>query len=172
MTGVQTCALPISPLLARHTVCARPHGSDVETWAVYSAAYGALDRWVTHGVKPATAERIQVSVKPSPGSLTIIRDGDGIALGGIRLPRVALPTGLNSGDNEPTLPADALNPACPIFGTHMPFAAANLKARYPSRLVYRRELKRIVDALVVRGFVLAADAPTLIRSADAAMAGR
>jgi Alpha/beta hydrolase domain len=41
--------------------CRNPGPSDVEVWAVFHAAYAALDRWVTEGVPPATADPIQVA---------------------------------------------------------------------------------------------------------------
>lgn len=146
--------------------CVRPYASDVETWAVYSAAYAALDRWVTKGVKPPTAVPIQVSAAPaSPELATIVRDNNGIAVGGIRLPRVVLPTALNTGENLPANTTDPASRFCVLFGTHIPFDAAKVKALYPSRAAYLREVKRVVDQLVRGGFILKADAPTLLRNA-------
>ncbi len=146
--------------------CVRPYASDVETWAVFSAAYAALDRWVTKNVQPPEALPIQVSAAPpSPEFATIVRDDQGFAVGGVRLPRVAVPTALNTGEN---LPANMTNPnaGCVLYGTHIPFDAAKLKALYPSSAAYVRHAKRVVDELVQRGFVLKADAPTLIRNAE------
>ena len=147
--------------------CKRPYPSDVETWVVYHAAYAALDRWVTEDVPPPVAERIQVSAAPpAPEFATIVRDNNGIALGGIHLPRAAVPTALNTGENLPADPTDPLNRFCTLYGTHIPFESARLKALYPSRAAYMHEVQRVIDDLVKRGFILIEDAPQLIRNAE------
>jgi hypothetical protein len=149
--------------------CAQPYPSDVETWAVYSAAYAALDRWVSKNVRPSTADPIRVSSAPPPPAFaTIVRDANGIAAGGIQLPRVAVPIAVNTGENHPADPADASSRFCILFGTRAPFDSAKLKALYPTRAAYLRAVKQVVNALVERGFVLEADAPTLIRNAETA----
>jgi hypothetical protein len=138
--------------------CARPYPSNVEVWAVYSAAYAALDNWVDRSVRPSSIQRINVSAAPpSPEFATIVRDVDGLATGGIRLPRVAVPRALNTGENQPA--------SCVLFGTHIPFDAAELKKRYPSEAAFDKQVRKVVEDLVQRGFVLKEDAPTLIRSA-------
>lgn len=147
--------------------CAHPVASEVENWAVYSAAYAALDRWVTQDAPPPTAERIQVSVAPpAPGRATIVRDRHGIAVGGIRLPRVAVPTALNTGENQPAAVGDPLSGFCILYGAHLPFDTAIRKTLYVSHTAYMSEVRRLVDELVKTGFVLTDDAPTLIRNAE------
>jgi hypothetical protein len=147
--------------------CVRPYASDVETWAVVSAAYHALDRWVTKSVTPPVGLPIEVSASPqSPQLAALVRDNNGVAVGGIRLPRVAVPTALNTGEN---IPANATNPAdsfCVLLGTHIPFEAQKLKTLYPTRTAYMGKVKRVVDELVQRGFVLKADALTLTGNAE------
>ena len=141
------------------TQCERPYPSDVEVWAVYSAAYAALDKWVARNVQPGTAERIAVSAAPPPPEFaTLVRNADGLATGGIRLPRIAMPTALNTGDNQPA--------SCVLFGTHIPFDAEKLKMRYPSRTTYDREVRKVVNDLVRRGLVLKEDGAILIRNAS------
>ncbi len=146
--------------------CVRPHASDVETWAVYSAAYAALDRWVTKSLNPPVVARLQVSAAPpAPEFATIDRDNNGLALGGIRLPRIVLPTALNTGENSLANTTNPVNAFCTLYGTHIPFEAGKLKTLYPSRTAYLREVKRVVGELVQRGFVLKEDAPRLISNA-------
>ena len=153
--------------------CVRPHPSDVEAWVVHSASYAALDRWVTKNVPPSAAERINVSAAPTPpGAPTIIRDDKGFAVGGIRLPRVAVPTALNTGENLPANTTLPENNFCHLYGTHIPFDAATLRTLYQTREAYLREVKRVVEELVKKGFVLEHDAPTLIRNAETADLGR
>ena len=135
--------------------CVRPHPSDVEAWVVHSASYAALDRWVTENVPPSAAERINVSAAPTtpPGAPTIIRDDKGFAVGGIRLPRVAVPTALNTGENLPANTTLPENNFCYLYGTHIPFDAATLRTLYQTREAYLREVKRVVEELVKKGFV-------------------
>ena len=153
----------IGPVLpAADRLCERPHPSAVESWVVHRAAYAALDRWVTSGVAPAVAERIHVTEGERP---TIVRDKNGIALGGIRLPRVAVPTALNSGENQPGN-ASPENAFCPLYGAHIPFDAETVKSLYPTRAAYTREVKEVTDRLVRQGFVLDEDAAMLIADAE------
>ena len=137
--------------------CANPYPSNVEAWAVYSAAYAALDKWVERNVRPSAVARINVSAAPPPPAFaTIVRDAGGFATGGIRLPRVAVPRALNTGENQPA--------SCVLFGTHIPFNADELRKRYPSQAAFDREVRKVVDELVRRGFVLKEDGATLIRN--------
>ena len=153
-------AAPLPPIQ-----CVRPYPSVVETWVVHTAAYAALDRWVTSNVRPRATARIQTSAAPGSQVQTIERDNHGIALGGIRLPRIALPTALDTGENQAanTMPQNGL---CNLVGTHIPFEAAALKALYPTRAAYMRGVRRVIDELVEQSVVLKEDAATLIRSAE------
>ena len=99
--------------------CRNPGPSDVEVWAVFDAAYAALDRWVTDGVPPAHADPIEVSSLGPP--VTLVRDANGIALGGIRLPKVTVPVALNNGSNGPASLTNPLSVFCVLYGTHAPF---------------------------------------------------
>jgi Alpha/beta hydrolase domain len=145
--------------------CTHPYAANVQTWAVFSAAYAALDRWVAHGIAPSPADLIQVTAAPKPpATATIARDTRGIGLGGIRLPRVAVATALNTGENAPT---DSARPgSCTLVGTHVPFDATTMRSLYPSRDAYMRDARRVVDELVRQQFVLADDAAERIRDAE------
>jgi glyoxylate utilization-related uncharacterized protein len=157
------------PMLAHEARCTRPPGAAVESWAVYSAAYAALDRWVADDVPPPIAVPIEVSsAVPMPQLSTLVRDASGIARGGIRLPAVAVPTAMHTGENQPGTPANDFSPFCTLFGGTVPFDTATVKAMYKSAELYRREVRRVVDALVKGRFVLADDRPTLVRNAEAA----
>jgi hypothetical protein len=107
--------------------CRNPGPSDVEVSAVFDAAYAALDRWVTEGVPPATADPIHVSSLGPP--VTVVRDADGIAFGGIRLAKVRVPVALDNGVNGPASLTNPLSVFCVLYGTHAPFDAAKLASR-------------------------------------------
>jgi hypothetical protein len=68
---------------------------------VAKAALRRLDQWVRTGEPPPQAPRLDVSSGEPP---EILRDADGIALGGIRTPPVDLPVGCSpaSRDRSPT----------------------------------------------------------------------
>ena len=155
---------PVMPVSERQ--CARPHPSLVEGWVIHRAAYAALDRWVTNDVMPTVDERIQIGAPVGKdGSATVARDKNGIAIGGVRLPRVAVPTALNSGEN---LPANAApeNAFCRLYGAHLPFDPAVVKSLYQTQTAYMREVNTVVDRLVSRGFVLKDDAALLVSNAE------
>jgi hypothetical protein len=155
-----------SPLTSAQ--CVHPYPSPVESWVVHTAAYAALDRWVTRNVRPSVTPRIQTAPVVGSPLHTVLRDNHGIALGGIRLPRVSLPTAMSTGDNQPASPAPE-NGVCGLFGTHVPFDAVTLKTLYPTRAAYVRDVRRVVDDLVKFNVVLKEDAAMLIRRAEASI---
>jgi hypothetical protein len=153
--------------------CTNPGPSDVEDWAVFHAAYSALDRWVGAGKTPATVAPIQVT-GPNPaltGTWTIVRDANGFATGGIRLPKVAEPVALNNGENLPASLANPLNTFCVLYGTHRPYDAAKLTALYGSQSAYVSKVTQTVDGLVQQGLLLRADGDTLLQSARSSSFG-
>lgn len=147
--------------------CRNPGPSDVEVWAVFDAAYAALDRWVAGGIAPPSAEPMDVASLGPP--VTLVRDEHGITLGGIRLPKVTVPVALNNGINGPASLTNPLSAFCVLYGTHAPFDAATLASLYPSHGSYVSKVARAVDALVGQGFLLREDAQTLLT--DAAQSG-
>jgi len=150
--------------------CRNPGPSDVEVWAVFDAAYWALDRWVTDGVPPATADPIQVASFGPP--VTLVRDADGIALGGIRLPKVAVPVALDNGVNSPASLTNPLSAFCVLYGTHAPFDEQKLSSLYPTHGSYVSKLAKDVHGLVDQGFLLNEDAQTLLTDASHSSFGK
>src|SRR5262252_1331666 len=153
--------------------CANPGPSDVEDWAVFHSAYAALDRWVAGGQAPPAATPIQVNgpnTAPA-GTWSIVRDANGLAVGGIRLPRVAVPVALNNGENGPASLSNPLNGFCILYGTHRPYDAAKLASLYGSHAGYVSAVTQTVDSLVKQGFLLRADGDTLLGSARSSSVG-
>jgi hypothetical protein len=140
--------------------CDNPPFSRVPVHHVTAAAYHHLRAWVERGMPPPTAQPLLVNPDGSKQ-----RDEHGLALGGIRLSQVAVPTALNTGDNSgPSF--------CRLFGTHRPFDQATLDALYPNR---GRYVSRVVttDASNVRaGYLLAPDARENLRDALNSDVGR
>jgi hypothetical protein len=143
--------------------CTNPGPSQVSSWAVFHAAYEALDNWVRKGVAPRMAPPLAISVPGPPTQ--VVRDGNGIVLGGIRLPDVEVPVGLNDGINSPANLTDPLNAFCVLYGTHREFTADQLKALYYSNDDYRDQVEDVVRRLVNQKFLLPIDGFTLVDAA-------
>jgi len=92
-------------------------------------------------------------------------------MGGIRLPKVAVPVALNNGENEPASLSNPLNGFCVLYGTHRPYDAATLTSLYGSRAAYLSRVTQTVNVLVKEGFVLRPDGDALVQSARSSSFG-
>ncbi|HKY66995.1 MAG TPA: alpha/beta hydrolase domain-containing protein, partial [Acidimicrobiales bacterium] len=126
---------------------------------VIKSALRHLDAWVGDGEAPPEAPRLDVD--DSGDAPAIVRDGDGIALGGIRTPQVDVPTSVLSGDPPPNSSI-----ICMLFGTSTPMTAEQLAARYPSADDYEAAYADAADAVIEAGFVLDDDRDELMADAD------
>jgi hypothetical protein len=93
----------------------------------------------------------------------IVRDGLGIALGGVRTPAVDVPIATLSGDPPPDSSI-----LCSLFGSSTPLSPAVLRARYASRAAYVDAVRASADAAVDAGFLLPADVAEIVAEAEAA----
>ena len=125
---------------------------------VAKAALAALVTWVRTGTPTPVAPRLDVTSGVSPH---VQRNGDGIALGGIRTPPVDVPVEVLSGVPGP-------NPAllCLLLGSTTPLTATRIAALYPSRSVYLQRYATDSTRTVRAGFVLAADRRALLAFAE------
>ena len=99
------------------------------------------------------------------------RDQDGNALGGVRLPDLAVPTGTNGGQNQPQ------TFTCMLVGSFSPFAATkaerertgdarpSIEERYHGRDDYVNRIRIAAQDLMARGFMLPEDAAVIIQEA-------
>lgn len=143
--------------------CTNPGPSQVTSWTVFHAAYDALDRWVRHGVAPRTAQPLAV-IDPGPPA-NLLRDANGIAEGGIRLPDVEVPVGLNDGVNSPASLDNPLSSFCVLYGTHRDFTRAQLDALYYGDSDYRRQVADDVRRLEGQRFLLPEDGRVFVDAA-------
>ena len=109
------------------------------------AALDAINRWVTTGVAPPRAPRMKVNADGS-----IARDGNGNALGGLRLPAIEVPTASYHGEQS--------NECAFTLGRTDPFDAAKLRALYPTRARYVSLVDTAASRAERHGFLLDADA--------------
>lgn len=116
---------------------------------VVAAAFRALDDWITDGTPPPEAPRIDVTSGDSP---KIVRDSNGIATGGIRIPPVAVPVDVLSGDPPPK---DDL--MCMLLGSTTPLPDEVIASLYDDRAGYEDAFDRATDDAVERGWLLDED---------------
>ncbi len=143
--------------------CELPTYSDVPFYQVMAAALDHLVVWVRDGKAPPTAPPIEVTSPGPPG--VIARDADGnSAGGGIRLAAIAVPTAINSGQNS--------GPGfCWLYGAHVDFDAAKLKARYPTHAAYAAAVRDVTEKNVKAGYILRQDADATIAAAERSATG-
>ncbi len=130
---------------------------------VVKAALRALTTWLTKGTAPVTAPRIDVKAGSSP---TVVRNADGIALGGIRTPPVDVPVAALSG-----VPGPNPSTICLLLGSTKPFSAARIAQLYPTRAGYVQRYAADADATIKAGFALPEDRAALIAFSQPALVG-
>ena len=134
--------------------CAAPVNDGPQHLAL-KAALARLVDWVVDGTQPPAGTPIEVG---DDGA--IVRDGDGNARGGIRLPDIEVPAATLSGD------AAGGSVLCRLFGSTTPFPPAELMARYGDRATYLQQYEDALDRSVADGFVLEADRATALAEAE------
>ena len=143
--------------------CDRAPYSHVPFYQVMDAAFDHLVRWVKDGTPPPSAPPIQTSEAGPPA--VVVRDARGNGLGGIRLAELAVPTGINSGQNS--------GPGfCRLYGSHYDFDAATLASLYPTRDSYIAAVKKVTEENLKAGYILKADADATIAAAEKSEVGR
>jgi hypothetical protein len=109
-------------------------GTRVPTGYVVGSAFDLLVRWITQHTPPPSAPRIAVSAVGPPA--VIERDSNGLALGGLRLSQLAVPTAVNVGVN-------AGPGACQRWGYYIPFPISELDSLYPTHDRYVGEVAKV-----------------------------
>jgi hypothetical protein len=178
-TGGVTSQLAMAPLFARDGIAFALDGSaggvpvpehpNVLSYTpAHRAAFHHFNTWVAGGPPPPEQDRIEFDRRATtdapvllsaPGTPAIRRDRHGNALGGIRLPDFAVPTGQHTGIGE----GEAL---AALVGYSRPFTPEELSELYPSREAYLSKWHAALDHAVEAGFVLAEDAPAMKATAD------
>jgi hypothetical protein len=121
---------------------------------VTNAALHHLQAWVRSGTPPPPQDRIDFAGDPPQ----IVRDGDGNALGGIRLPEMEVPTATHVGASPAGVPD--------LIGWSTPFAPETVRALYADEADFRARFDAAVAHGVERGYVLPHDADRLRQRAS------
>jgi hypothetical protein len=138
-------------------MCELPPYSRVEGYRVIDRQYDLLVDWVKENAPPPAAPKLEFTTDEQQMPV-LARDDLGIALGGIRLPEVEVPTALNTGSN-------AGASFCRLYGTYQPFDAAKLAELYPNRRDYVSAVVDSARANVDAGYLLPNAAPAYRRAA-------
>jgi hypothetical protein len=125
---------------------------------VAKAAFNSLDTWVRTGESPPVAPLLETTSAARP---ELLRDADGIVLGGVRTPLVDVPVDVLSGVAGP-------NPAviCILSGSTAPLSDERLAELYASPDDYVQRYAASTDAAIAAGFLLAADREAVIAKSD------
>jgi hypothetical protein len=116
---------------------------------VTKAALHHLVTWIDTGQVPPSAALLELTEGDQP---QVVRDEDGIALGGVRTPPLDVPAQVLSG--EAGTGTDVI---CILAGTTVPIPPERLAELYPTREDYEQRYEAAVDEAVADGYVLDAD---------------
>ncbi|OLR92505.1 alpha/beta hydrolase domain-containing protein [Actinokineospora bangkokensis] len=140
------------------TVCDTPINAMTFRYAE-NAALDHLTRWAQGGTPPPTAQPITTTF-----GVLVQRDKDGNALGGVRLPDLAVPVNTygpnNSGGN--------VLGACLLLGTTKPLPRSRITQLYPDHATYVKKFTAAADSAQRSGFLLPEDRAEAIARAQAA----
>jgi Alpha/beta hydrolase domain len=126
-----------------------------------NAALRHLWSWMRDGVSPPEQDRVElVAEELVGGKVEIVRDDLGNALGGIRLPDFAVPTGTHVGES--------IGAAPDLAGSSTPFTQERLRHLYPDHTAYVERYNGAVEEGLSKGFLLEEDARRLRARAAAA----
>jgi hypothetical protein len=114
-----------------------------------NAALHYLVKWVVEGIPPASAPPITTSDDE------ILRDANGNALGGLRLPHIEVPTAVLTGED-----------GIPFSGSTIPFDTPTLEALYPNPETYINSVRASAQSAVDAGYLLAVDAESIVAEAE------
>ena len=156
-------------------------------WApVARATLQRLDRWVARNQAPPATKLMPL--QPAKDDATVLqaprtlpdavvqvpqRDADGNPVGGVRMPDVDVPLGVNGAQNEPLTSF-----TCSLTGAFLPFARTkegegrhpSIAERYKDQSDYVNRVRSAARRAQAEGFLLPADAAVIINAAaDAAL---
>lgn len=140
---------PPSSIYGGVITCTTGINTGPHTYVLRSAVH-ALDQWVRTGEAPPSMPQVELTADG-----TVVRDAQGIGLGGIRTPQVDVPVATLSGVGQTG------SRFCGLFGTTVPFTTEQLQAAHTDHDQFVIAWTDSLDASVGTGAVLEADAANL-----------
>jgi hypothetical protein len=125
---------------------------------VYSASLRHMHNWLKDGTPPPKMPLIEMV----PDGMEILRDGNGNAKGGIRLPEFAVPTASHTGTGKRVAGG---NRFAFLYGNAVDFPDEKLADLYPSQKAFLAAYEEALAESVDEGMILAEDAPLLSAAA-------
>jgi hypothetical protein len=123
---------------------------------VVDTVFHVVPNWINKNQAPARVDRLEVT----PDGASYMKNPLGLAEGGLRLPQVTVPIGVNSGSRTNTGTAN-----CSLIGTFTAFSPAQLATLYPSHSDYVARYTAAVEKLGAQGFIQPYDAAANINVA-------
>lgn len=136
-------------------MCLEPTG-DFPVGLAFNAIWQQFADWLVTRQPMTSAPRILTDAAHRP-----VRDANGNAQGGFRLPQLDLPLAAYAGNGTPREDTDRARSLCALTGTMQPFDAALLRVHYRSRNDYLRLFRAAVDQAVAERRLTAADGEAL-----------
>ncbi len=146
------------------------------------AVFAAVDNWVQAGESPPRAPRFEYLSRRAggvhgrmPEAVSIVRDDDDNAVGGVRTPWVDVPAATYLPHSTPRpgacLPADSapyIDPAflADLIGHMVPFSEHALEQRYSSRSGYMTRFVARCEELVAERWLLREEADQLVHDTE------
>lgn len=121
----------------------------IDSAPIAAAGLVAVDAWVRTGVPPASLPPIELVGDPTD----VVRDVYDNAIGGIRIPPIAVPTA-----TRVSPAAERANIQCFLLGYEIPFTGDELRRLYPSRATYVSRVRRAAFEAQRLGVLLPEDA--------------
>jgi hypothetical protein len=144
--------------------CAQPPYSHVPFYQVMYAAFDHLQAWVKNGKLPPSAPPIGVTTAGPPAVISRDKMGNSTA-GGIRLAEIAVPTGVNTGENSGA-------GFCRLYGTHRDFDVASINELYPTHAAYVMAVRDVTEKNLKAGYILRPEAEATITAAERSNIGQ
>jgi hypothetical protein len=179
-----TAERPLAPNVRMYDIAGAPHVVLRKAPAACTAPQGRLDwapvsralllkldAWVATNAEPPASRLMPLEpageemALRAPAHLPAAvvqlpkRDADGNALGGVRLPDLAVPLGIHAGLNQPA------SRECMLIGAYTPFTSPKIAQHYRNRDDYVNRVRLAARELIQEGFLLADDAAVIIQAA-------
>lgn len=136
-------------------LCVEPRG-DFPVGLAFNAIWQQYADWLGQRVPMVSLPRIETDA-----GHRAVRDEQGNAQGGWRLPQIDLPLAAWAGTGTPRDDSDRARASCALTGVKQPFDAARLKALHGSRTAYLERFRAAVDAAVAERRLTAEDGAQL-----------